>query len=104
MTPGTFEFFGMPALHGRVLQPGDYEPGAPPVVVLGHKAWMTRFNGDPSVLNRTFILNGTARTVIGIMPPRFGWYGAMCGFPRSCGVRRYRIRRRSAELVLPGTA
>lgn len=30
VTPGTFEFFGVPALHGRVLEPGDYEPGAAP--------------------------------------------------------------------------
>ena len=29
VTPGTFEFFGMPALHGRVLQPSDYEPERP---------------------------------------------------------------------------
>src|ERR1700731_1719453 len=31
VTPGTFEFLGMPALVGRVLEPPDYEPGAPPV-------------------------------------------------------------------------
>ena len=40
VTPGTFEFFGLPALHGRALQPSDYEPGAPPVFVMRHKAWM----------------------------------------------------------------
>jgi hypothetical protein len=34
VTQGTFEFFGLPALHGRVLQPGDYEPGAAPVFVM----------------------------------------------------------------------
>jgi hypothetical protein len=32
MTRGSFEFFGMPALYGRILQPADYEPGAPPVI------------------------------------------------------------------------
>ena len=76
VTPGTFEFFGMPALHGRVMQPADYQPGAPPVFVMRHKTWMERFDGDPGVLNKTFVLNGTARTLIGIMPPRFGWYEA----------------------------
>jgi putative ABC transport system permease protein len=76
VTPGTFEFFGMPALYGRVMQPADYRPGAPPVFVLRHKTWMERFNGDPGVLNKNFVLNGTARTLIGIMPPRFAWYGA----------------------------
>ena len=47
MTPGSFEFFGMPALYGRVIQPADYKPGAPPVFVLRYKAWKARFNGDP---------------------------------------------------------
>jgi putative ABC transport system permease protein len=76
VTPGTFEFFGMPALYGRVMQPADFQPGAPPVFVMRHKTWMERFNGDLGVLNKTFVLNGTARTLIGIMPPRFGWYEA----------------------------
>ena len=76
VTPGTFEFFGMPALHGRVMQPGDYEPGAPPVFVMRHKTWMEHFGGDFSILNKTLVLNGTPRTLVGIMPPRFGWYGA----------------------------
>src|SRR5579864_2731613 len=49
VTPGTFEFFGMPALYGRVMQPADYLPGAPPVFVMRYKTWMERFNGDPEV-------------------------------------------------------
>ena len=75
-TPGTFEFFGMPALVGRVLLPADYQPGAPPVFVMRHKTWIEHFNGDPGVLNKIFVLDGTARTLVGIMPPRFGWYEA----------------------------
>jgi putative ABC transport system permease protein len=76
VTPGTFEFFGMPALYGRVLQPPDYEPGAPPVFVMRYKTWIERFNGDLSILNTTLDLNGTPCTLVGIMPPRFGWYEA----------------------------
>ncbi|HKW68747.1 MAG TPA: ABC transporter permease [Terriglobales bacterium] len=83
VTPGTFEFFGLPALHGRLAQPHDYAPGAPPVFVLRYKTWKERFNGDLSVLNKTFVLNGTARTLIGIMPPRFGWYDAEIYIPES---------------------
>ncbi|HEV2696698.1 MAG TPA: ABC transporter permease, partial [Terriglobales bacterium] len=81
VTPGTFEFFGLPALHGRVLQPSDYEPGAPPVFVMRYKTWTERFNGDLSVLNKSFVLNGTARTLVGILPPRFGWYGVEIYIP-----------------------
>src|SRR5262249_14463048 len=83
VTPGTFEFFGMPALHGRVLQPSDYEAAAPPVFVLGHKAWQERFGGDLSILNQTAVLNAVPRTLVGIMPPRFGWYGAGVYLPEA---------------------
>lgn len=75
VTPGTFEFFGLPALYGRLLQASDYEPSAPPVFVMRFKTWKERFNGDRSILNKTFVLNGSARTLVGILPPRFGWYG-----------------------------
>ncbi len=85
VTPGTFEFFGMPPLHGRVMQPNDYEPGAPPVFVMRHKTWRERFNGDPSLLNQTFVLNGAPRTLIGIMPPRFAWFGADVWVPKKLG-------------------
>lgn len=83
VTPGTFEFFGMRALHGRVLQPADYQPGSPPVFVLRYKTWMERFNADPTLLNKTFLLNGTARSLVGIMPPRFGWYDAEVYIPET---------------------
>src|SRR5271155_4325788 len=81
VTPGTFEFFGMPALLGRVMQPADYEPGAPPVFVLRYKTWVKQFGADPNILNKTFLLNDTPRTLIGIMPPRFGWYDADVWMP-----------------------
>jgi putative ABC transport system permease protein len=80
-TPGTFEFLGMPALLGRVMQSADYEPGASPVFVLRYKTWVKEFAGDPSILNKTFVLNGTPRTLIGIMPPRFGWGDADLWIP-----------------------
>ena len=81
VTPGTFEFLGMPALVGRVMVPADYEPGAPPVFVLRYKTWVKSFGADPKIINQTFVLNGTPRTLIGIMPPRFGWGGADMWIP-----------------------
>src|SRR6202051_356566 len=73
VVPNTFEFLGMPALIGRVMQAPDYEPGAPPVFVLRYKTWVDKFSADPSILNKTFVLNDVPRTLIGVMPPRFGW-------------------------------
>ena len=80
-TPGTFEFLGMPAELGRGLQPADYEPGAPPVFVLRYKTWVAQFGADPKIVNTTFVLNGTTRTLVGIMPPRFGWGDAELWLP-----------------------
>ena len=81
ITPGTFEFLGMSPLLGRAMQPADYEPDAPPVFVLRYKTWVKEFGGDPMILNKTFVLNGTARVLIGIMPPRFGWGDADLWIP-----------------------
>src|SRR5712671_6670514 len=82
VTPGTFEFLGMPALLGRVMQTADYEPGAPPVFVLRYKTWVKSFGADPGIVNKTFVLNGVSRTLIGIMPPRFGWGDADLWIPK----------------------
>jgi putative ABC transport system permease protein len=81
VTPGTFEFLGMPALYGRVMQPADYEPGATPVFVLRYKTWVKDFGADPGIINSVFILNNTPRTLVGIMPPRFGWGDADMWIP-----------------------
>lgn len=81
VTPGTFEFLGMNALIGRTAQPSDYEPSATPVFVLRYKTWVNRFNADPSLLGKTFVLNGVSRTLIGVMPPRFGWGDADLWIP-----------------------
>ncbi|MGA2153424.1 MAG: ABC transporter permease [Bryobacteraceae bacterium] len=83
VSPDTFEFLGMPALVGRVMGPADYRPGAPPVFVLRYKVWVSRFSADPKIVGRTFVLNGVPRTLIGIMPQRFGWGDSDLWIPAS---------------------
>jgi predicted permease len=43
------------------------------VVVIAHDLWQRAFAGDPAVLGRTLLLNGTKYTVVGVMPPEFGF-------------------------------
>ena len=76
VTTNTFGVMGVPPLIGRAIVPADGEPSAPPVVVLGHRFWQGRFGADPNVLGQRMTLNGTARTVVGVMPRRFMWRGA----------------------------
>jgi putative ABC transport system permease protein len=81
VTPNLFRVLGVPALIGRGIVPEDGKPGAPPVFVMSYKMWRKRFSFDPSVLGRTFTLNGIARTLVGIMPPRFTKMGADLWMP-----------------------
>jgi putative ABC transport system permease protein len=71
VTGNTFQFLGVPALVGRTIIPDDAKPGAPPVFVMAYKLWLSRYNRDPQILGRTFVLNGVPTTLVGIMPPRF---------------------------------
>src|SRR5260370_8830066 len=45
--------------------------------------WKEQFNGDAKVLGTALTLNGESRTVVGIMPPRFRYFGAPVYFPLS---------------------
>lgn len=56
---------------GRPLLAIDERPGAPPVAVIGHELWRSRFGGDPDVLGATIQLGGTRHTVVGVMPEGF---------------------------------
>ena len=76
VTPNTFDFLGVPPLLGRVTTAEDVKPGAPPVFVMSHKLWTRRFHQDPSILGRSFILDGKPITLVGIMPKRFTKRGA----------------------------
>ncbi len=80
-TGNTFQFLGVAPMLGRYAIPDDARPGAPPVVVLSYKVWQGRFSRDPAIVGKTFILDGTPRTVIGVMPKRFAWWGADIWIP-----------------------
>ncbi len=58
----------VPAL-GRLLDSNDDRAvGEAPVVVLSHAYWSTQFGSNPSVLNRTMIVNGQTLTIVGVAP------------------------------------
>jgi putative ABC transport system permease protein len=81
VTGNTFEFLGISPLLGRYSTPADAKPGAPPVFVMSYKLWQKRFSGDPSIIGKTFTLDDTPRTLVGIMPKRFAWWGADLWIP-----------------------
>ncbi len=86
VTANAFEFYGVPALLGRGLEPEDGLPGAPPVFVISYKLWQSEFNGARDILEKNFTLNDTPSTLVGIMPPRFHASAIMLPGNKSAGV------------------
>ena len=106
---------GVAPLLGRGFRAGDDVPGAEPVAVLSFGLWQ-ELGGDPSIVGQRLTLDGTPRTVVGVMPRGF-WFpdptvrdldaGSRstpndrqlelhAGRPRRAGARRHaRWRRRS---------
>jgi putative ABC transport system permease protein len=76
MSGNGFNFLGVPPLLGRTLQPSDIRPTGEPelVTVLSFKRWQRLFGGDPNALGKTLRLNDEIYTIVGVMPPRFGWW------------------------------
>jgi predicted permease len=76
LTGGAFNFLEVKPLLGRTIQPFDLGAGGEPaaVVVLSYGFWQRFFSGDPHAIGRTVTLDDVPRTVIGVMPPRFGWW------------------------------
>ncbi len=58
---------------GRTLSPDDERPDAPPVAVIGHVIWTSRFNSNPNVVGSIARLGSTDYTVVGVMPEGFGF-------------------------------
>jgi putative ABC transport system permease protein len=83
LTTNTFPFLGVPPLLGRWLTDEDGKPGAPPVFVMSYQMWKEKFAADPKLLGTSLILNSTSRTLVGVMPPRFRYFGSAVYFPFS---------------------
>jgi putative ABC transport system permease protein len=73
ITASAFPLTRVPPLLGRPLQPADEMQDAEPVVVLGFDVWQRQFLHDPAIVGRVVTVGRTARTVVGVMPSRFGF-------------------------------
>jgi predicted permease len=73
ITASAFSLMRTPPLLGRTLTEQDERPGEPPVVVLSHALWKSRFASDPGVVGRPVKLGTSTATVVGVMPEGFGF-------------------------------
>ncbi len=64
-----FEVIGMRAVLGRGFLPDELAPNGPPVAIISHRIWQSRFGGDRQIVGRAIRIGGQAATVVGVMPP-----------------------------------
>jgi predicted permease len=60
-----------PALGRFFLEEEDRTPRSHAVAVLSYQFWQEQFDGDPSVISRPIVLNGTPFTVVGVAAEGF---------------------------------
>jgi predicted permease len=72
-----FDAFGVTPILGRRFRVDDDQIGAAPVVVLSAGFWKRKFVASPDVIGKPIILNGTAYTIVGVIPDTFTFYGNM---------------------------
>lgn len=66
-----FEVLGVNAGLGRTLVDADLPDSAPPVAMITHASWITRFGSDPNILGRRIDLNGVPTSIVGVLPANF---------------------------------
>jgi len=69
ITPDFFAMLGVRPQIGRDFQPGENEPGRNTVALISDSLWRNYLHASPDVLGKTILLDGTPKTVIGVMPP-----------------------------------
>ncbi|MFN2316457.1 MAG: ABC transporter permease [Gemmatimonadales bacterium] len=69
VTGNYFSVMGLGPVLGRLTSPEDDGTAVPPVMVLTHEYWQTRFGGDPAVVGRTVRVDNQAVTIIGVVEP-----------------------------------
>jgi putative ABC transport system permease protein len=70
-TSSFFNLLGARPIVGRLFLPEEERPGSPPVVILSEALWRRRYGGDPSIVGKEITLDGTAYSVVGVLPASF---------------------------------
>ncbi len=81
VTASAISMTQVPPLLGRIFREDEDRPGGAPVVLLSYEIWRNRFQSDPKILGQSIRLNDISRTVIGVMPAHFDFWGGELWVP-----------------------
>ena len=72
LTAEVFPILGVQPAIGRGFTPDEIQPDSR-VVVISDRLWKRRFSGDPGMLQKSIMVQGTPYSVVGVMPPGFSF-------------------------------
>jgi putative ABC transport system permease protein len=68
-TPGFNTMVGTPFVLGRDFRPEEGRPGEDRVLILRYRVWEERFGKDAAIVGKQVRVDGTPRTVVGVLAP-----------------------------------
>jgi len=68
-----FKVLGVEPYAGRLIPGAETDIGAEPTAVLGYGFWQRQFGGRQDAVGETLLLDGRPYTVVGVVPPGWGW-------------------------------
>ena len=71
VSDGMFRTLGVKPMLGRAFLPGEDRPGGAKLVVLTYGSWVKRFGSRAEIVGQSITLDGTAYTIIGVLPREF---------------------------------
>lgn len=71
VTQGVFPALRVQPSIGRGFTFEDTQNQSPLTLILSHRYWMDRFDGDPGVLGEVLSVSGSPREIIGVLPADF---------------------------------
>ncbi len=69
-----FSMTGVPPVMGRLLTASDSDPQSPETVVVTQAFWKRVLGADPQIVGKTLVLNGSARTIVGVLGREPGFF------------------------------
>ena len=70
---GLLEILRAEPILGRLFTPAEHVSGQDQVALISHPHWISRRGGDPEILGKTVRLEGSNRTIVGVLPPGFSF-------------------------------
>ena len=71
VTDGILPMLGVTPVQGRVFSRQDDLASSPKTILISYGYWQRHFNGSNSIVGHSLTVDGTARTIIGVLPKGF---------------------------------